>query len=75
MANHPPQPVQDYTTANLILIFVNLLWIFLALWSAWGLGPVLILGAFLNHGVTRIEAARRAHERRFERFGGPSSHA
>lgn len=46
-------------TANMILIFVNLLWIFIAIWSAWGLGAVLILGAVLNHLITRVEVARR----------------
>lgn len=46
-------------TANMILIFVNLLWIFIALWSFWGLGPVLILAAVLNHLISRIAVARR----------------
>jgi hypothetical protein len=53
------QRVEDFTTANLILIFVNLIWIFVAIWSTWGLGPVLILGAFLNHLITRLEFAKR----------------
>ncbi|WGW03714.1 histidinol phosphate aminotransferase [Tropicibacter oceani] len=56
--NHP-EPVEDYTTANLILIFVNLMWIFAAVWSAWGLGPVLVLATVLNHLITRLDLHKR----------------
>ena len=59
MRNNHPGRVEDYTTANLILIFVNMLWIFVWIWSAWGLGAVVILSAFLNHLITRLENARR----------------
>ncbi len=59
MDNHHPKPVEDYMTANMVLIFVNLLWVFVALWSAWGIGPVLIVAAVLNHLITRLEAMRR----------------
>ena len=59
MENRHPQPVENYMTANMILIFVNLLWIFIAVWNAWGLAPVLVLAAVLNHLITRLEFARR----------------
>lgn len=65
MERRHPQPVEDYTTANLVLIFVNLLWVFIAIWSAWGLGPVAILGALLNHLITRLERAKAAEAARF----------
>ncbi|BBU55263.1 hypothetical protein KU6B_15280 [Mameliella alba] len=68
MENRHPQPVEDYTSANLVLIFVNLLWVFVLLWSWWGLGPVLIVAVLLNHLITRLELARRRHEQRFDRF-------
>ncbi|MDA7426517.1 histidinol phosphate aminotransferase [Thalassococcus lentus] len=59
-SNHPKR-VEDYTTANMVLLFVNLLWIFGAVWTAWGIGAVMVLGAILNHAITRIEIARRRH--------------
>lgn len=67
MRNHHPQPVEDYMTANMILIFVNMLWIFVALWSYWGLGPVLIVAAVLNHLITRLGDMRRRRDGRFDR--------
>ncbi|MBP0483385.1 histidinol phosphate aminotransferase [Sagittula salina] len=50
-----PQPVEDYMTANMILLFVNLLWILIAIWSAWGMLPILVIAAVLNHLITRLE--------------------
>lgn len=49
----------DYTTAALIMMGVNLTWIFFAIWAAWGLVPVLLLGLVLNHAITRFEECRR----------------
>jgi hypothetical protein len=59
MQRHHPKPVEDYMTSNMVLIFMNLLWVFIVLWSAWGLGAVLILAALLNHLITRLAHARR----------------
>ncbi len=64
MHNQHPTPVEDYMTANMILVFVNLLWIFVAIWSAWGLLPVVILSFALNHLVTRLDEYRQAREHR-----------
>jgi uncharacterized membrane protein YecN with MAPEG domain len=64
--NHP-KPVEDFMTANLILMFVNMLWIFVAVWTVWGIGPVLILGAILNHLIHRLEAARRRRDAGMDR--------
>jgi hypothetical protein len=33
MDDHHPKRVEDYTTASLILIFINLLWIFGVIWA------------------------------------------
>ena len=57
-----PGRVEDYTTANLILIFVNLLWIFGVIWSVLGLWAVLIAGWFLNLMITRLAAYKEARE-------------
>lgn len=62
MRNNHPQPVEDYMTANMILLFVNLLWIFVAIWSAWGLLPILVIGVALNHMITRLELYRRERD-------------
>ena len=66
MENRHPKPVENYMTANLILIFVNLLWVFVAIWSYWGLGPVLILAALLNYLITRVEVSRRNRDGEFD---------
>ncbi|WP_072776741.1 histidinol phosphate aminotransferase [Marivita hallyeonensis] len=54
--------VEDYTTANLILIFVNLLWIFGVIWANFGLFAVILTGWLLNHGITRVEQYRASRE-------------
>ncbi|CAN0586385.1 unnamed protein product [Ectocarpus sp. 12 AP-2014] len=65
MKNRPSKPVEDYTTVNMMLIFANMLWVFVALWSFWGLGVVLILAVLLNHLITRIDTVRRRRDSRF----------
>lgn len=49
----------DYTNAALIMMGVNLMWMFFAVWAIWGLGPVLLIGLALNHGITVLERRRR----------------
>ncbi|MGH1416748.1 MAG: histidinol phosphate aminotransferase [Pelagimonas sp.] len=65
MHDSDPQTPVSYRTANLILVFVNLFWVFLVVWSTWGISAVLILGAVLNHLITRYEIGlrRRAADR------------
>ncbi|MDO6726290.1 MAG: hypothetical protein ACRBBO_07905 [Cognatishimia sp.] len=48
------QPAPDYTTAALVMGFVNLMWIFTAIWALWGLVPVFLLALFLNTGISRL---------------------
>ena len=67
MENHHPKPVEDYMTANMVLIFVNMMWIFVTIWSVWGIAPVLILAAVINHLITRLNASRRRRENRMDR--------
>ncbi|MBS0125112.1 histidinol phosphate aminotransferase [Thetidibacter halocola] len=73
MENRHPQRVEDYTTANLILIFVNLLWMFGILWSWLGIGAVLVAGAVINHMIARLEAVRARREAAMDRFGKPDA--
>ncbi|MGR3496597.1 DUF6498-containing protein [Citreimonas sp.] len=53
-----PKRVEDYTNANLVLILMNLLWIFGVIWTHWGLFPVLVLAVALNHVITRAGVVR-----------------
>ncbi|MEM9550948.1 MAG: hypothetical protein AAGA05_07220 [Pseudomonadota bacterium] len=48
----------DYTQAALTMLGVNLMWIFFVIWAVWGLGPVLVLAALINHGISRLKDAR-----------------
>mgnify|MGYP006889529775 CR=1 FL=1 len=57
-----PGRVEDYTTANLVLIFVNMLWIFGAIWATWGILPVIVLAVALNHMITRLEILRERRD-------------
>lgn len=66
MHGQEPGTVQDYTTANLILILANLLWIFVAIWAFFGFGYVLLLAVALNHAITWIENRKLAYEMRME---------
>ncbi|SDY89033.1 histidinol phosphate aminotransferase [Citreimonas salinaria] len=50
--------VEDYTNANLVLILMNLMWIFGVIWTYWGLFPVVVLGFTLNHLITRAGVVR-----------------
>jgi hypothetical protein len=57
MRNDQERPrAPDYTTAALIMLGVNLMWIFLVIWAYAGFLPVLILAVFLNRAITRLEA-------------------
>ncbi len=44
----------DYTNAAIVMIGVNLFWIFFVIWVISGLVPVLVLAALINHGIDRI---------------------
>jgi hypothetical protein len=49
----------DYTGAALVMGFVNLLWVFMALWALFGFWSVLAAGLGLNAAIGRLEARRR----------------
>lgn len=74
MENHHPKRVEDYTGATLLLLLVNLLWIFGFLWSQLGIGAVLVLAAILNHMITRLGITRARREAAMARFDRPAAH-
>lgn len=71
----PPQRVEDYTNANLVLIFVNMLWIFVVIWASVGLWAVVLAGWGLNRLITRLEQRQYARDvaRHWTRHGLTSS--
>lgn len=64
MDKRHPQRVEDYTTANLILIFVNMLWIFGVIWANFGIVPIILLGWAMNQMITKLEHMKLAREYR-----------
>ena len=61
MDEHHPKQVADYTIAALVLIFINLLWIFGVIWVQFGLSAVILPGRALNQGIhwlARFQASR-----------------
>lgn len=58
-----PGRVEDYTRACLVLIFLNLLWVFGAIWATLGFFPVLLLALVLNHAITRLGPLRARRRR------------
>lgn len=67
MDQRHPKRVENYTTASLVLIFVNLLWIFGVIWANFGLLAVILTGWVLNQGITRLELYRASREIRWPR--------
>lgn len=57
------KPVMNYKNACLLMGFVNLMWVFAAIWTFYGMPAVLVLGAVLNHLITRwdLKLARRQY--------------
>ncbi len=53
---------ENYTTPSLILMGVNLIWIFGVIWVWLGFGMVLITGLVLNHLINRLDQHLQARE-------------
>lgn len=45
----------DLFSAAITFAGINLMWVFFALWVAFGIVPVLLLAVFLNHLINRVE--------------------
>lgn len=54
MSDRRIQAAPDYTNAALTMMGVNLMWIFVVIWAVFGMIPVLVLAALLNHGIGRL---------------------
>lgn len=65
MDRRQPRRVEDYTTASLVLLFVNLLWIFGVIWACLGFTAVILAGWGLNHLITRLQRYRASREIRW----------
>jgi hypothetical protein len=62
MEQRYPKRVENYTNASLIMLLVNLLWIFALIWVSFGFLAVLFTGWVLNHLITRLAAYRARRE-------------
>lgn len=58
MAERNVSAAHNYTTPALVMMGVNLTWMFLTLWAMYGLLPVLLLSAVINHGITLLDHRR-----------------
>ncbi|MEP5728129.1 MAG: hypothetical protein ABJL67_02020 [Sulfitobacter sp.] len=48
----------NFTQACVVMFGVNITWIFMLIWSIWGLLAVAALGWVVNKVITRIDLAR-----------------
>ncbi len=62
MNQRRPGRAPDFTTASLIMLGVNMTWVFFLLWALYGLIPVLVLATLIHHLINRIDAARRSSD-------------
>ena len=53
------QAAPDYTTAALVMGLVNMLWIFFALWVAFGMGAVIAAGYLVFVWIDILAQRRR----------------
>lgn len=67
MSNDHPKRVEDYTTASLVLIFINLLWIFGVLWAKFGLSIVILVGWVLHRAIYWLARYRASRQIRWPR--------
>lgn len=59
MRDHSRPAAPNYTNACIVMFGVNITWILLAVWALWGLVVVMVLGAAINHVMTRLEERAR----------------
>lgn len=58
MNNSPTGSAPDYTNAALIMLGVNMIWIFTLIWAIYGIVLVLVLALAINHLVERFAQTR-----------------
>lgn len=59
MAERKISAAPNYTTPALVMMGVNLAWILIALWAAFGLLAALLLALVVNHAITLLAHRRR----------------
>lgn len=59
MQRSPLGRAPNYTTPALIMGFVNLLWIFIAIWAIWGWLVVALVAVILNWAIDRLVGENR----------------
>lgn len=53
-----PGNAPNFTNAAVVMFGVNITWIFMILWAAWGLVAVAATGWAINHAINIIEKRR-----------------
>ena len=53
---HPRPPAPNYTNAALVMLGVNLFWIFCVIWSFLGFAAVLLTAFGANMAIDRVAA-------------------
>lgn len=56
---HDRPAAPDYTLACVVMFGVNLIWVLMAIWAAWGLIAAAATGWAVNRLIDWIAAARR----------------
>ena len=69
MRNHPTGTAPNYTAACVVMFGVNLAWILLVVWIAYGFIAALLLAFALNHAIGWLQQQRRIHAVRSIRRG------
>ena len=66
MSHREVSEAPNYTNACIVMFGVNITWIFTVIWAVWGLFIVMLVGAAVNHLMTRLHerALARAAEQR-----------
>lgn len=58
MAERNISAAPNYTMPALVMMGVNLMWMFFALWALYGFLPVIIMALLLHVGINRLERRR-----------------
>ncbi len=58
MSDEARAAAPNYFNPSMMMMLINLLWIFGVLWAVFGFGTVLIIAVLLNHAIDRIAARR-----------------
>lgn len=59
MRDNTVKEAPNYFNTCMVLLGVNIMWVFVLLWALFGFFPVLVVAILMNHGITRLAVWRR----------------